>query len=191
MNVEEAIKSRRSIRKFQSLDIPREALERILQAGIDAPSGKNRQPWRFVVVRGESKKEMVEILKKGAAAEEDQEWAKWAMNSIRIMDEAPVSILVFNPYGDRPWNPPSVEERFQELVDVQSVGAAIENMALTATDLGIGSLWICDVFIAYEEVCKWSGQDNQLVAALTLGYPAETPTVKYRKNMDEVVVWRN
>lgn len=190
MKVEEAIQGRRSIRKFQTAPVPDDAIVKVLNAGIDAPSGKNRQPWKFVVVQGESKKELVEILKKGAAAEEDAEWAKWAMNSINIMNDAPVSILIFNPYGERPWKALSIEQRFQELVDVQSVGAAIENMALMATDLGIGSLWICDVFIAYEEICAWCAQDNQLVAALTLGYPLENPNVKYRKNMSEVVEWR-
>lgn len=191
MNTDEAIRKRRSVRKFQTKAIPHEDLLKILAAGIEAPSGKNRQPWRFVVVRGNGKKEMIEILKKGVEAEEDEEWKKWAMNSVNIMNDAPVSVLVFNKYGDRPWKEQSIEQRFQELVDVQSVGAAIENMALAATALGIGSLWICDVFIAYDELCAWGGQDNQLVAALTLGYSADDSTFRYRKNIDEVVEWRD
>ncbi len=191
MNTDEAIRKRRSVRKFQTKAIPHEDLLKILAAGIEAPSGKNRQPWRFVVVRGNGKKEMVEILKKGVEAEEDEEWKKWAMNSVNIMNDAPVSVLVFNKYGDRPWKEQSIEQRFQELVDVQSVGAAIENMALAATALGIGSLWICDVFIAYDELCAWGGQDNQLVAALTLGYSADDSTFRYRKNIDEFVKWRD
>lgn len=191
MDTDEAIRKRRSVRKFQTKAIPHEDLLKILAAGIEAPSGKNRQPWRFVVVRDNGKKEMVDILKRGVEAEEDKEWKKWAMNSVNIMNDAPVSVLVFNTYGDRPWKEQSIEQRFQELVDVQSVGAAIENMALAATALGIGSLWICDVFIAYDELCAWGGQDNQLVAALTLGYSADDSTFRYRKNMDEVVEWRD
>ncbi len=191
MTVQEAVSARRSVRAFESREIPKESVVRIIQAGIDAPSGKNRQPWKFVAVRGESKRELVNILKSGAEGEEDREWAKWAGNSIRIMDEAPVSILVFNQFGDKPWKGRNVEQRFQDLVDVQSIGAAIENMALMATELGLGSLWVCDVFIAYEGICEWCGQDTELVAALTLGYPAENRNVRYRKPIDEVVVWKD
>lgn len=191
MTTDEAISGRRSIRKFQTREIPHEDILKILSAGIDAPSGKNRQPWKFVVVQGDGKKVLIELMKKGVEAQEDEEWKKWVMNSINTMNDAPVSILVFNVFGVIPGKELSVDERFQELVDIQSVGAAIENMALRATDLGIGTLWICDVFIAYEEICAWCGQDNQLVAALTLGYASEPNTVRYRKSIDEVVEWRN
>lgn len=191
MTVDEAIRSRRSIRKFQTSEITHEDIVKILDAGIDAPSGKNRQPWKFVVVQGDSKNELIELIIKGVETQDDEGWKKWAMNSVNVMNDAPVSILVFNAFGVKPWKELSVDERFQELVDIQSVGAAIENMALRATDLGIGTLWICDVFIAYEEICAWCGQDNQLVAALTMGYASEPNTVRYRKNIDEVVEWRN
>jgi hypothetical protein len=50
---------------------------------------------------------------------------------------------------------------------------------------------VCDVFIAYDEICKWSRQNNQLVAALVIGYSRENTNIRYRKNMDEVVEWRN
>jgi nitroreductase len=191
MKVSEAISSRRSRRKFQSDAIAHEDLLKILNAGIDAPSGKNRQPWKFVVVQGDSKKEFIELLKNGADLHEDEEWKKWAMNSINIMNEAPVSILIFNEYGKNPSKELSIDQRFQELVDIQSIGAAIQNMALTATELGIGTLWICDVFIAYEDICTWSGQNNQLVAALTMGYSPDKSNIRYRKNLDEVVEWRS
>jgi nitroreductase len=191
MEVDKAIRSRRSIRKFQSVDIPHEDILKILSAGIDAPSGKNRQPWKFVVVQEDSKKEIVEILKNGAETDGDKEWKKRAMKSINTMNEAPVSILIFNEYGVKPCEGLSFNQRLKELVDIQSIGAAIENMALMATGLGIGTLWVCDVFIAYDEICKWSRQNNQLVAALVIGYSRENTNIRYRKNMDEVVEWRN
>jgi nitroreductase len=113
------------------------------------------------------------------------------MKSISTMNEAPVTILIFNQFGTNPLQETPIDQKFQELVDIQSIGAAVENMALKATDLGIGSLWICDVFIAYEEICSWCGQDCQLVAALTLGYPLENNTIRYRKSINESVEWRN
>ncbi len=52
MNTFEAIAARRSIRGFQDKPVPRALIEQVLQAAVQAPSGKNRQPWRFVVVEG-------------------------------------------------------------------------------------------------------------------------------------------
>jgi len=74
-------------------------------------------------------------------------------------------------------------------VDTQSIGAAIQNMLLAAQELGIGTLWICDVFYAYDELCAWLGQKNQMIAAVSLGYPDEQPNARPRKTVDEVTVW--
>ena len=60
MNTIDAIQKRRSIRKFTDQPVPREMIKRILQAGIDAPSAKNRQPWRFVVVQNPEKRAIFE-----------------------------------------------------------------------------------------------------------------------------------
>ena len=56
MTVEEAVKTRRSIRKYKNIPVPKELVERILQAGMMAPSSKNRQPWKFIVASGKTKK---------------------------------------------------------------------------------------------------------------------------------------
>jgi len=72
---------------------------------------------------------------------------------------------------------------------VQSVGAAIENLLLAATELGLGSLWVADVWDAYPELNEWLGTDHQLVSAILLGWTDQTPPVPPRKPMDEVVRW--
>jgi nitroreductase len=59
-------------------------------------------------------------------------------------------------------------------------------MLLAAHDLGLGSLWICDVYFAYDELIKWLGEDCQMVAAVSFGYPAESPAARPRKTVDEV-----
>ena len=64
-------------------------------------------------------------------------------------------------------------------------------MLLTATERGIGSLWICDIYFAYEELCQWLGDEGQLLAAIAFGYPDEQPNARPRKALDEVVEWRN
>lgn len=67
MNTLDTIATRRSIRKFKPDPIPDEALTAILTTGIQAPSAKNRQPWRFVVVQGDSHTEMVRVMRQGIA----------------------------------------------------------------------------------------------------------------------------
>ena len=75
------------------------------------------------------------------------------------------------------------------VVDVQSIGAAIQNLLLAAQDLGLGTLWICDVFYAYDELCAWLGETHQMIAAVALGYPDEQPNPRPRKSVDEVTTW--
>jgi hypothetical protein len=60
-----------------------------------------------------------------------------------------------------------------DLVNVQSIGAAIQNMALATQGLRIGSLWVCDVFEVYEDLRLWMGEEGQMMAALSLGYADE------------------
>ena len=63
-------------------------------------------------------------------------------------------------------------------------------MTLQAAELGLGSLWICDIFFAYQELCDWLQAGGQLIAALALGYAAETPPARPRKLWQDTVQWR-
>jgi nitroreductase len=190
-NTLETIAARRSIRRFKDQPVPDEVLEAILKAGTQAPSGKNRQPWRFAVVLGERRAEMVRIMREGIAEAvaqgEHPGSSQWTAN---IMEQAPVTVFVFNPHGKYPWLAHSPQEMFQDLVNVQSVGAAIQNMLLAAQDLGLGSLWIADVFYAYGKLCEWLGREGQMmVAAVSFGYPDESPAARPRKAVDKVTRW--
>lgn len=64
-------------------------------------------------------------------------------------------------------------------------------MCIAATQKGIGSLWICDIFFAYSELCEWLNVEGELLAAVALGYPDESPKERPRKNIEEVLEWRN
>jgi nitroreductase len=165
-------------------------LQAVLTAGTQAPSAKNRQPWRFVVVSGDKRAEMVGVMRKGLAKMkaqgEDLGSAEWTAD---IMEQAPVTVFVFNPHGMAPWLAHSIEQNFLSLTNTQSVGAAIQNMALAAQALDLGSLWICDVFYAYDELCQWLGEEGQMVAALSLGYADESPPARPRKPVREVTRW--
>jgi nitroreductase len=190
MNTLEAIAGRRSIRRFKRVPIPDEMLQAILKAATQAPSSKNRQPWRFVVVSGEKCAEMVRVMREGIAKMkargEDPGSSEWTAD---VMEQAPVTVFVFNPHGMHPWLAHSIEQMWQAVVNTQSIGAAIQNMALAAQDLGIGSLWICDVFEAYDELCQWLGEPGQMVAAMSLGYADESPAARSRKPVNEVTRW--
>lgn len=175
---------------FKSDPIPKEKLRAILNAGTLAPSGKNRQLWKFVVVQGDKCIQMVRLMRQGIAKMKAQGMdtgsSEW---TAQIMEQAPVTVFVFNPHGLHPWQEHGIDQNFDDLVNIQSVGVAIQNMLLVAQELGLGSLWICDVFYAEEELLPWLGEDCQMVAAVSLGYPAESPAARPRKPVDEVTRW--
>ncbi len=190
MNTLEAIAARRSIRKFKSDPVEDEKLRAVLSAASQAPSGKNRQPWRFAVVAGGKRADMCRVMRAGIAAAksrgDDAGSSEW---SLKVMEQAPVTVFVFNPDGLAPWLSHSTGQLFDDVVDIQSIGAAIQNMLLAAQELGLGSLWMCDVFYAYEELCGWLGEKGELIAAVALGYPAENPPARPRKPIEDVVRW--
>lgn len=143
-----------------------------------------------MVVSGEKRAEMVRLMREEIAKMkdrgEDTGSSDWTAG---VMERAPVTLFVFNPHGMHPWLAHSAEQMFLAVVNVQSVGAAIQNMLLAAQDLGLGSLWICDVFYAYDELCQWLGEPGQMVAAVSLGYPDESPTARPRKPVSKVTRW--
>ena len=190
MNTLDAIAGRRSIRRFKDQPIPDEALQAILTAATQAPSSKNRQPWRFVVVKSDKRAEMVRVMREGIAKEKARgEDPGSSEGSADIMEQAPVTIFIFDPGSMPPWLTRSIGQMFTDVVNIQSIGAAIQNMLLAAQDLGIGSLWICDVFYAYEDLRNWLGEEGQMIAAVSLGYADESPGARPRKPVSEVTRW--
>lgn len=193
----ETIEKRRSIRRYKNKEVPRYMIEEILRAGCLAPSSKNRQPWQFTVVRGDAKAEMIKAMEAGLEREKktpilpgSAKLIQGAEYTLQIMPQAPVIIFITNPLGLDIQASLSPEERIYEICNAQSVGAAVENMTLTATELGLGSLWICDTYFAYPELCKWLAADGELYAALAVGYADEDPAKRPRKRWDDIVEWR-
>ncbi len=192
-----AITGRRSIRKYRDTPVERHLIEEILRAGLLAPSSKNRQPWRFIVTEGDAKAQALAAMERGLNREKQQpllpqsaQHLEAARHTLRIMQQAPVVIFVTNPLGLGVRNPLVAEERVYELCNAQSIGAALENMSLTAFDLGLGSLWICDTYFAQEELMGWLNTQGELVAAMAVGYAAESPAARPRKCLEDAVEWR-
>lgn len=116
MDIFETIKKRRSVRIFDGRPIPKEIIEKIIEAGIHAPSNCNTQGWRFIVVDRQDIKD--KIYENGGAI---------------LIKNAPLGILV--TYDNRTKN--------LEYKDyIQSAAAAMENIFLAATELGVGCCWI-------------------------------------------------
>jgi nitroreductase len=194
----QAIKNRRSIRKFKSDEVPKHIIEEILQSGILAPSSKNGQPWKFVVVSGNAKKDMLAAMENGLEREKEHpllpsvsHYHSGAVHTFHIMEQAPVTIFVINPVGIDVHASLTKEEHISEICNAQSVGAAIENMILTATELGLGSLWICDTYFAYDELQNYLNMEGELFAAISFGYADQAPDARPRKGMEQVVEWRD
>ena len=197
MNIK-AIYSRRSIRKYKDFEIPIDIISEILDAGRVAPSGKNRQPWKFIVFGGSGKKGLLEKMDSGIERElnkkaflpNSRDGIKDAKNTLRIMKEAPIIIMVLNTNGKSPFESITANERFTEIVDTLSIGAAIQNMLLQAEELGRGTLWIANTCFAYNELVTYIDTNKQLVGAIALGYPNENPNPRPRKSLDNIAEYR-
>jgi len=194
-----AIYDRRSIRKFMDKPISQKDITDIIQSGMKAPSAKNRQPWKYIVVQGNAKEEMIKVFRQGIEREENERALlpenrkniPGAKHTVDIMAEAPVIVFAVNTLGKSILAELTPEEHIFEICNIQSISASIQNMLLAAAEKGIGSLWICDIYFAYSELCEWLNTGGQLIAAIAFGYPNEFPEERPRKKMDDIVEWRN
>jgi len=151
------------------------------------------------VIQGNAKEEMLKVFRQGIEREENdnallpqsKQHIAAAKHTIDIMAEAPTIVFVVNSLGKSILEELTPEERVYEICNIQSISASIQNMLLAATEKGIGSLWICDIYFAYPELCKWLDSDGQLIAAVAFGYPNEFPDERPRRNIEDIVEWRN
>lgn len=194
----EIIKQRRSIRKFSSEEISDRHLEEILEAGILAPSAKNRQPWFFLVSKSSQHRlAMIEKMRctlqcalKRAPNRRD---LHMALETVDIMNSSPVIIFVCyriestDIYDDGVNWPLSATEL--EVVDILSIGAAVENMLLKTQELGLGGLWCGDVLYAYPELMAELGIEYPMVSAICIGYPLEFPPERPRIPLSQSYIY--
>ena len=113
-----------------------------------------------------------------------------AENTVRIMQEVPCLIAVLNTNQHTPFASIENEKRIVEICDSLSIGAAIENMILTATGYGLGTLWIANTCFAYNELMDFIGTDSQLTGIVAVGFADESPAKRPRKPLEEIVEYR-
>ncbi len=166
MELIEAIKGRRSIRRYRDKDVEEWKIRELIDAARWAPSAGNTQTWRFYVVENEDIKHSLYL----AALKQ------------RAVKEAPVVIVVcFDTDEMRAY----YGSRGVHLYGIQDTAAAIQNLLLRAYDLGLGTCWIG----AFDEAAVSSAlelkESLRVVALITLGYPAERPLSR-RKDVEEI-----
>jgi nitroreductase len=166
MSILKVIKERRSVRGYRPDPIPEEVLLRVLDAARFSPSGKNLQPWKFILVREETlKQRLVE-----------------ASGSQSFIAEAPV-VIVACGFPDRCY---SRMGNYMKSWPVD-VAIAVEHLILQAQEEGLGTCWI-GAFEEREVKSILNIPNGVRVLALTpLGYSDENPASRGRKSLEEIV----
>ena len=159
MSLVDVVLSRRSIRRYEQKEIPKDALDKILDAGRQAPSAANRQPWHFIVVTDpEIKKEL----------------SKGLFN--RFIKDTPVTLIGC-----------AHKDLIAGKWSIISTTIALHNMVVAAWAMGIGSCWVGD--FNEEKIKKLLNipESWNIVALISLGYPAEKPQPRKKKSIEEIV----
>jgi nitroreductase len=174
MEVKEAIKKRVSIRRYTNKKVTEKQINQILESARLAPSGKNRQPWRFIILEDKMKNQVADIMEIWGNENND----KFMVYTTKAIRQSPVFILVYRK-AEKGW----------DTTDLLSIGAALQNMCLTAADLGLGSLWIgyvCEVEEAINKLLKIN--DLKLTTALSIGYADESPEPRPRLELEDLLL---
>lgn len=193
----DAIRKRRMIRAYTDQPVPQQMVRDVLEAAIRAPSPHNRQPWRFAVLSGPARARLAQamgaqlradLLRDGvepAKAEQD------VARSYQRITSASHCILACLTLRDMDRYPDAQRNQAEHWMAGQAVAAAIQNLLLRATELGLGACWMCAPLFCPETVSATLGlpADWQPQALLTLGYPADAGRVRDRRAVDEVTIW--
>ncbi len=186
MEMSEAIRGRRSIRRFKNDPVPKETLEKVLELAQWAPSAMNMQDWRFVVLQGAKKEALLKIT--GSAFEDFKPTLeKYFKDKPKVIEAgklfletlggAPVVILA---YGGKF---PNGKE------DPYSVSLAVQNLLLAVHEAGLGAVWAdAAVFFKEKAINAFMGvEGRKLVCLIPVGYPDESPKAPPRR--EDRVQW--
>ena len=205
MELKEAIRKRRSVRSYENRAVPEAHIRSIIEAATWAPSGFNKQPWKFIIIRERATLEQMaaevrlklEEISKWPGAKGNKKSLMAMFNGFAVFKEAPVAIAVLTCEYVAPMDKILTKEkltfeekfRLRALPGLQSVAAAIQNMLLTATAMGYGTCWGTGCLIASEGIEKIlkAGDDWHLVAIVPVGVAKVTPKPPKRKAVDAVM----
>ncbi len=175
-DVLKTIKSRRSVRKYLFEQIKDDELEKILEAAIYAPTGRNDQPWHFTVIQNS---DLIDEISEGAKAvmrEMDIEWIAQmgSIEKLNIFHRAPTAIIVSGKKG--------------AVTPMIDCSAAVQNMLLAAESMDIGSCWIGFTkfhFMNPENMKKFNiPEDHEVHFGVSLGYKAGEKPEAPKRNIN-------
>lgn len=187
------ISRRHSCRSFLDRPISDDDLAVVLEAANAAPSAHNQQSWRFIILRDPKKRRLAELVTRRSDDFPRPSSILLRMASRSIIS-APVVVAVANTgdlirHGRQLFE--VADERaidFFRTMEIQSSAAAVENLLLAATSLGLGSVWLGILFLIKDEVLEFLGEpQGEFMAVVPLGYPAK-PVAGPKKRPLEAIV---
>ena len=193
MELFEAIHKRRAVRFYRPDPVSRESILKILDAANWAPSALNRQQWEFLIITGKKILELGESYR-STLDEYLSHWDSSPMRGFITRDEfirfagtyggAPVVIVVLTPVDELP--------NFH-LANIESASAAVENLLLAATALGLGTCWMTGPLRDESGLRRILAipDEKEIVAVTPLGYPEKIPATPPRIDpaMEQKVRW--
>ncbi len=184
------IRSRRSIRRYRADPIPRETIDRLLEAATWAPSAHNRQPWRFAVITApEIKQRLASAMGERLRADRTRDGdppdaiARDARRSHDRIVNAPVVVVACLSMRDMDRYPDERRASAERLMAAQSVAMAVQSLLLMAHAAGLGACWMCAPLFCQDTVRQTLAlpDDWEAQALITIGVPADEGKLRGRE----------
>ncbi|HEY5270638.1 MAG TPA: nitroreductase [Anaerolineales bacterium] len=183
METLEVIFTRQSIGEVRPDPVPRDLIEKLLSAAVQAPNHYKVRPWRFVVLTGAGRERLGEVIAQSFAGKFPQAPAS-TLDKERLKPlRAPLLIAVG---VDKPSEP-----KVLEIENICAAAAAVENLLLAAHSLGLAAKWRTGEYARDPRLKAFLGfaPDQHLIAFLYIGYPANEPGPVNRLGYEDRTVW--
>jgi len=184
---------RRSIRQFQDIPVEDSLIRAVLDAANHAPSAHNEQSWRFIVIRDQKKDQLAQLVLE-KASDFPKPSALILRNAARSIGSAPVAVAVINTgtlitRGTELFQiEQDVSREFLRTMEIQSSAAAVENLLLAATALGLASVWLGVLFLIKDDVLSFLEEaQGEFMAIIPLGYPQREHDSPRKQALEYVV----
>jgi len=188
-----SIKNRRSVRIFTDQPVSDHDLRVILKAANQAPSAHNQQSWKFIILKGDKKTELANLVN-SKAAEFTRPSSVLLRMASRSIISAPVVIGVANT-GELIFRGAELfkvdkktSNDFFRIMEIQSSAAAVENLLIAATSIGLASVWLGVLVLMKNDVLRFMGEpEGEFMAVIPVGYAAKASTAPTKQPLEEVV----
>lgn len=188
-----SIRDRHSVRQFTEQQVSEEDLSTILDAANRAPSAHNQQSWRFIVLRHEKKHGLAELVSQRAGDFPRPSSILLRMAARSILG-APIVVAVANTgelirRGDELFQVDKEAARdFFRTMEIQSSAAAVENLLVAATSLGLASVWLGILFLIKDEVLEFLGEpQGEFMAVVPVGYATKKTEGPKKRPLETIV----